>query len=169
MDGLLVKINFDFLKELESRKLITSGIRIKFLMRDSSRQGNLYKSYANFAAFQNDPDVKLILADSKYLCSAGFFPVVENIVLTNNNLTFSNRYAWYNITGSRYNVKTVTYDSARAAIYDAQLKNYVTLSNTLFDTYTKNVNSAIAIRLNSYMDPCYVDAGYVSPNHEPTP
>ena len=40
---------------------------------------------------------------------------------------------------------------------------------SLFDTYTKNVNVAIQTRLNSYMDPCYVDAGYVSPNSEPKP
>lgn len=138
-------------------------------MRDSSRTGAMYKTYSDFAAFQNDSEIKSILADNRYLCSAGYFPIVENIVLTNKNLTFANRYAWYNITGSRYNVKTVTYDRTRAAIFEAQIKTYVDLTNSLFDKYTKNVNSAIAIRLNSYVDPCYVDAGYLSPNHEPNP
>ena len=36
--------------------------------------------------------------------------------------------------------------------------------NDLFDQYVKNINTAIETRLNSYVDPCYVDSGYVSPN-----
>jgi hypothetical protein len=35
------------------------------------------------------------------------------------------------------------------------------------DEYTTNINNGIKVRLNSYVDPCYVDAGYVSPNSEP--
>ena len=37
----------------------------------------------------------------------------------------------------------------------------------LLSKYKKDVDNAIDIRLNSYVDPCYVDAGYVSPNSEP--
>ena len=44
---------------------------------------------------------------------------------------------------------------------------YIDLMYKLFDTYTKNVRAAIDVRLNSYVDPCYVDAGYVSPNNDP--
>ena len=41
---------------------------------------------------------------------------------------------------------------------------YKQLMNDIFDQYVKDVNSSIEIRLNSFVDPCYVDAGYVSPN-----
>lgn len=169
MDGLLVKINFEFLKELENRGLKVSSIRVKFRSRDTQGNGLLYKTYADYTAFINDSEIRSLLADRRYLCSAGAFPVVENITINNKNLTFSNRFAWYNITGSRTYTKTVTYDISKKTIYEAQLTNYITLMNTLMNTYTGNVNNAIRIRLDSYLDPCYVDAGYVSPNSEPNP
>ena len=169
MDGLLVKINYDFLKELENRGLKVSNIRVKFLSRDTKRSGILFKTYSNFTAYVNDNAVSSILNDRRYLCSSGSFPVVENITLDNKNLLFPNRFAWYNITDKRTYVKTITYDINKSNIYEIQVKKYVELMYSLFDTYTKNVNVAIQTRLNSYVDPCYVDAGYVSPNSEPKP
>ena len=169
MDGLLVKINYDFLKELENRGLKVSGIRVKFLSRDTNRSGVLYKTYSDFNSYVNDNSVNSILNDRRYLCSSGPFPVVENITIDNKNLGFSNRFAWYNITDKRTYVKTVSYDINKKTIYEALIQKYIDLMYSLFDTYTKNVNVAIQTRLNSYLDPCYVDAGYVSPNSEPKP
>ena len=169
MDGLLVKINYEFLKELENRKLVVSSIRVKFLSRDTQGKGVLYKTYKDFASYYNDSAVRSLLADKRYLCSAGPFPVVENLTIDNKNLTFANRFAWYNITDTRKYTKTVTYDMAKKTIYETQIQKYITLMYSLFDTYTINVNTAIRVRLDSYMDPCYVDAGYVSPNSEPKP
>lgn len=167
MDGLLVKINYDFLKELENRGLKISNIRVKFLSRDAKSRAILFKSYSDFNSYVNDPSIKSILNDRRYLCSAGPFPVVENLTVDNKNLSFTNRFAWYNITDKRTYVKTITYDINKSNIYEIQVKKYVELMYSLFDTYTKNVNVAIQTRLNSYVDPCYVDAGYVSPNSEP--
>lgn len=169
MDGLLVKINYEFLKELENRGLKTSSIRVKFLSRDTQGNGVLYKTYSDFVSFCNDNAIKSLLADRRYLCSSGPFPVVENITINNKNLTFDNRFAWYNITNSRKYTKTITYDMNKKAIYEAQIQKYIDLMYSLFDTYTINVNNAIKVRLDSYLDPCYVDAGYVSPNSEPKP
>ena len=169
MDGLLVKINFEFLKELENRGLKVSSIRVKFLSRDTQRNGILYKTYNDFASYCNDSQVKVLLADRRYLCSAGPFPVVENITIDNKNLGFTNKFSWYNITGSRSYTKTLSYDITKKTIYEALIQKYITLMYTLFDTYTININNAIRVRLDSYLDPCYVDAGYVSPNSEPKP
>lgn len=162
MDGLLVKINYDFLSELENRGLSTSGIRIKFLSRDTKGLGTVYKSYDSFSAFSNDYSINTLINDKRYLCSSGEFPVIENLTINNNNLDFLNRFAWYAITGNRYHVKTISYDSARSEFYEGEVVKYLDLMNSLFDTYTKNINNSISIRLSSYVDPCYVDAGYIS-------
>ncbi len=73
-------------------------------------------------------------------------------------------YYWRNITEKRLLTKGVLYDTARNNFYDKEVQRYVDLMNSKFDQYTTNIGNSISIRLNSYMDPCYVDAGYVSPN-----
>jgi hypothetical protein len=98
------------------------------------------------------------------LCSAGEFPVIENIEIRNENLYFKNEYRWYNITQSRTLVESIAYDSYRKEFQDNEVIRYKNLMNDIFDQYVKDINSAIETRLNSYVDPCYVDAGYVSPN-----
>lgn len=162
MDGLLVKINYDFLYELENRGFSTSKIRIKFLSRDTKGMGTVYKTYDSFYAYAEDYPIKTILNDRRYLCSAGEFPVVENLTINNTNMDFLNRFAWYAITGQRYYVKTISYDSNRSEFYEAEIVKYLDLMNSLFDTYTKNINTSVSVRLSSYVDPCYVDAGYIS-------
>jgi hypothetical protein len=165
VDGLLIKINDDFLKNLENRGLSIKSLKVRFLIRDLPRRGNRYrpfKTISDYRGFFNP-----ILSASNYLCSAGDFPVIENIEVINNNLGFSNAYNWYNITENRFFVKKIQYDSFRKDFYESEVLRYEFLMNSLIDRYIKDVNTAIDIRLNSYVDPCYVDAGYVAPNSEP--
>ncbi len=165
MDGLLLKITYDFLNDLEKRGLVVSSIRVKLLSRDANLNSLMFKSYADFNAFLAAN--KEIIFSKRFLCSAGTFLVVENITITNKNLNFNNSFGWYNITDKRFCTKRVEYDNQRKDIYEQQLKRYLDLMYKLFDRYTKNINTAIKVRLNSYVDPCYVDAGYISPNSEP--
>lgn len=165
MDGLLIKINDDFIKTLNSRGLDIGYIRVKFLIRDtvteSSRKGYRFKTFNDLSSFNSffGP----ILTVRNYLCSAGDFPIIENIELINRNLSFENSYKWYNISENRSFVKKIKYDSFRNDIYISESLKYESLMNSLLDQYLKNISNSIDIRLNSYMDPCYVDAGYVSP------
>jgi hypothetical protein len=53
---------------------------------------------------------------------------------------------------------------ARSTIYETTIQKYLDLMNEKIDAYVSNARNGIKVRLNSYMDPCYVDAGYVSPN-----
>ena len=39
--------------------------------------------------------------------------------------------------------------------------------NKLINWYILNTDKAIKARLDSYVDPCYIDSGYVSPNSDP--
>ena len=165
MDGLLIKINDDFLKNLESRGLSVKNLKIRFLIRDLARKGNRYRPFRNMSEYRNF--FAGILGAQNYLCSAGDFPVIENIQLDNTNFNFTNSYNWYNITENRYFVKSIQYDSFRKDFYEAEVLRYESLMNSLIDRYITNINRAIEVRLNSYVDPCYVDAGYVSPNSEP--
>ena len=164
MDGLLIKINDDFLKTLEKRGLHVKTLKIRFLIRDVGRKGNRYVPFKSLESYNTS--VSKILSSFNFLCSAGDFPVIENLELENKNLNFKNDYNWYNISGNRYMVKKLSYDSYRSDFYEKETVRYESLMNELIDEYVKNINNAIDVRLNSYVDPCYVDAGYVFPNSE---
>ncbi len=165
MDGLLIKINDDFLKNLENRGLSIKSLKIRFLIRDLPKKGNRYRPFKNISSYRDF--FSSILNASNYLCSAGDFPVIENLEIVNNNLGFTSAYNWYNITENRFFVKKIQYDSFRKDFYESEVLRYESLMNSLIDRYIKDINKAIDVRLNSYVDPCYVDAGYVAPNSEP--
>jgi len=77
---------------------------------------------------------------------------------------FENQFLWYNITDQRKLIRKIRYDEQRKDIYEREIQRYLDLMYKDFDTYTANVNAAIKERLNKYVDPCYVDAGYIAPN-----
>jgi hypothetical protein len=165
VDGLILRINYDFLINLKKLGLDVTYLKIKELSRNSSLSSRVFKAYPNSDKFVDEYREEIF--SRRFLCSAGNFPVIENIQLVNKNLKFDNTYYWYNITDSRFYVKKVSYDNQRKDIYEAQLARYMDLMYKLFDTYTKNIKTSIRVRLDAYVDPCYVDAGYVSPNSDP--
>ena len=61
-------------------------------------------------------------------------------------------------------IKKLSYDSYRKDFYETEIVRYENLIDDLINQYIININKAIETRLNSYVDPYYVDAGYVSPN-----
>lgn len=107
-----------------------------------------------------------ILNNNRYLCSAGEFPIIQNLVLDNLNLNFKNSYSWLDITDSQRLQKILPNDVNREAIYDTITQKYVDLMYVKINEYVSNAKNGIKIRLNSYTDPCYVDAGYISPNND---
>ena len=163
MDGLLTKINFDFLQNLKRQGLIPYNIRVKYVSRDSKQTTALSLTFATLE--NHDAYHSSVLKSPRYLCSAGEFPIIQNLEIRNTNLTFTNTYAWYDITASKRLVKTIQRDSTRQAIYESLSQKYVDLMSKSIDIYASNAKGGITVRLNSYVDPCYVDAGYVSPNH----
>lgn len=163
MDGLLLTINRDFLNKLEKRGLKVSKLRVRYLIRDAGYKGNRYKPFDSLAAYTNSHSS--ILNSPNPLCSAGEFPVIDNIEIKNENLYFKNEYRWFNITQTRTLVESIAYDSFRNDFQISEVARYKQLMNDIFDQYVKDVNAAIEVRLNSFVDPCYVDAGYVSPNN----
>lgn len=163
MDGLLIKINYDFLQNLKRQGLIPYNIRVKYVSRDSKQTTALSKTFATHEAF--DAFHAPVLNALRYLCSAGEFPIIQNLEIRNTNLNFINSYAWYDITTTKRLIKTIQRDPVRQSIYEALTQKYVDLQTKSINIYGANVKKGIADRLNSYVDPCYVDAGYVSPNH----
>ena len=162
MDGLLTKINYDFLLDLKNRGLSPSKIRVKYVSRDSKTNTVstiTFETLNQFISYHND-----ILNSNRYLCFAGEFPVIQNLVLDNLNLNFLNSYYWLDITDSKRLIKTLSNDPTRSTIFDVTIQKYIDLMNEKIDTYVSNARNGIKIRLDSYVDPCYVDAGYVSPN-----
>ena len=164
MDGLLTKINYDFLLNLKKLGLLPSNIRVKYVSRDSKiniGSSITFNTFEDFIAYHNS-----ILSNNRYLCSAGEFPIIQNLVLDNLNLNFKNSYSWSDITESQRLQKTLASDVSREAIYDATIQKYIDLMYQKINEYVSNARTGIKVRLNSYTDPCYVDAGYVSPNND---
>ena len=164
MDGLLAKINYDFLLNLKRLGLVPSSIRVKYVSRDSkvnTLSSTTFNTLDQFITAHSS-----ILDNRKYLCSAGEFPIIQNLILTNINLNFSNTYTWYDITGSKRLVRSLPNDPVRQTIYETQTAKYLDLMYKKIDEYINNARTGISVRLNSYVDPCYVDAGYVSPNYD---
>jgi hypothetical protein len=162
VDELILKISNDLIVLLERRGLTVKNIKVKYLSRDSRLSGGDFRVYTDSSSFYSM--VSPILNSDKYLCSAGPFPVIENLTVTNNNLPFKNDYIWSNITDSRILVKSVELNNELSALYNLDVERYAELMRSFFDEYTANINSGIRTRLNAYVDPCYVDDGYISPN-----
>ncbi len=160
LDGLILQITYDFLINLQKRGLMSSEIRMKLISRDSSISNASYITYKSITDFYEN--WSYIIEDRKFLCSVGNFPVVQNILITNKNLNFENTYHWYNVLGDRYLMKKIKFDSARSLIYEKEIQRYLDLMNQLIDQYIKDVSRAIKSRTDLYVDPCYVDAGYIS-------
>ena len=165
MDGLLLTINRDFLNNLERRGLRVVSLKIRYVVRDAGNKSHRFKPFNDLAAYNRAH--ASVLSSKNPLCSAGDFPVIENIEIINKNLNFLNGYKWFNITQKRTLVESIQYDSFRGKGYADSVVRYKSLMESLLDKYKKDIDNAINIRLNSYVDPCYVDAGYVSPNSEP--
>lgn len=142
-------------------------MRVKHVPRNRHTRSFVFKPYANgeeyLAAFRD------AMLHPRFLCSAGLFPVIENIELTNQNLTHYNSFRWYNLFGAPKLVTTLKQDEMRGAKYEADAVRYVAFQREKIEQYVANCNSAIEVRLGSYVDPCYVDAGYVSPNSDYVP
>ena len=162
VDVLLIKRNNDFITDLQKRGLKIKNIKVRFLIRDIGKKGHRYRNFYTIESFTSF--FSSILNSPKYLCSAGDFPIIENIELENQNIGFVNNYKFYNISEKRFFVKSIQYDSFRKEFYDSEIVRYEKLLETLFNNYSRNINSSITVRLNSYMDPCYVDEKYVDSN-----
>ena len=162
MDGLLIKRNNDFIVDLQKRGLKIKSIKVRFLIRDIGKKGHRYRNFNTLESFTTF--FASILNSPKYLCSAGDFPIIENIEVENQNIGFINNYKFYNISEKRYSVKSIQYDSFRKEFYDSEIVRYEKLLDALFNNYSANVNNSITVRLNTYMDPCYVDQDYVTAN-----
>lgn len=164
MDGLLSKISYDLLVLFERKGLIASDVRVKYLVRDFdvTISRSSFTTYNTLSAAK--AHFETVVNDNRYLCSAGPLPVIENITLTNKNLNFFSEFRVLNVREKRYMQKRLKYDTNRSAFYEAEVEKYIKLINELLDQYKKDTTNAIIARLESYVDPCYVDAGYVSPN-----
>lgn len=158
IDGLILRLTYDFLKKLESYGLESSNIRVKLLTRDSEISTTSFVSYENLNEFFDN--WKFILENKNFLCFVGKFPIVQNIQLKNKNLKFDNSFEWFNIIDDPYFTKTIDYDQKRNQIRLRNINRYISLVKSLINEYKENVESLMFIRMDSYADPCYVDGGY---------
>ena len=165
MDGLLLTINQDFLKYCESRGLKVLSLRVRYLVRNSTQKAHKFRSFNSLDSYTKFHSS--VLNSGKPLCSAGDFPIIENIEFGNENLNFVNKYKWYNISQQRKLIEQIRFDSFRNEKQIFEVERYKNLMNKLINWYISNTDKAIKARLNSYVDPCYVDSGYVSPNSDP--
>lgn len=164
MDGLLLRIARDLIVDFQKNGLAVGRVRIKIFPRDRSRPKFTFRGYASGDAFVSAFDS--ILLSPNYLCSAGSLPVIENIELDNGNLSFHNSYSWTNILDRKTLAEKLAADYNRDEARAKEAERYKAYMSKRIDQYVSDAKSAVDVRIESYVDPCYVDAGYVSPQSE---
>jgi len=163
VDGLVSKITYDFLQNLSNRGYDASFIRIGYRIKDSVRSNILSsKTHPTLSSTLNQ--FSFTQTDTKYLCYSGPFPVISNLKINVNYSKFSLSFSYFDILGSRMIKQTSKFDSLRNSAYSIESQKVENVINGLMDKYKKDIETAIKIRVESYLDPCYVDSGYVSPN-----
>lgn len=165
MDGLLLRINYDFLTFLGRNGLKVGPMRVKHVPRNRSTRSFVFKSYGSGAEYI--AMFSSAMLHPRFLCSAGEFPLIESIEVTNDNLTHHSSYRWYNLFGATKMVKTIQDDGKRNDRYELDSARYEDFQRQRIAQYVLDATSGVDVRLSSYVDPCYVDAGYISPNSDP--
>lgn len=164
MDGLLLRIARDLIVDFQRNGLDVGRVRIKIFPRDRANPKFIFRGYQTgeqfIAAFDS------VLTSPNYLCSAGSLPVIENIELNNTNLSFYNSYSWTNILDRKTLAEKLAADFIRDDARAKEVDRYKAYMSNRIDQYVSDANSAVNVRIESYVDPCYVDAGYVSPQSE---
>jgi hypothetical protein len=166
MDGLVLKINSEFLKFLMDNGLNIDYIKVNILSRDYTRSTRKYIAYSTIEEY--NIDYSSITSSFQCLNYAGNFAVIDTISLTNKNLPFYNEYRWSNIIDEpETKLETIfEFNSFRNSFYESEVERYRVFTKKCIDAYRRIIDQAIQIRLYSYVDPNYVDYGYVLPNSE---
>ena len=159
-DITLIENIYNFLTELEKTNFICKDIKLKVVTKDRSRvylvtYKTLNELYlANKTAIDNNKP-------NRY-CIVGDYPFIENITIINNVTNYVSEYYYYNVTSNNPFCRDKTnFDSKRNKFYDFDKSKYIEYIKTeLVEHNTRNIDLA-DIRLNSFVDVCYVDPGYV--------
>lgn len=162
MDGLILRINYDFLLSLQKYEIKVNWIRTKDIPKNPAETRSTHRTFDSGSSYVNH--IKGIALHREYLCYAGPFSVIQSLEMDNTNLRFENKYRWYDIFGEKRLVSLSDFDSYREQKHSEEIERYRSATSQLIDTYIATVNRAIAARLEAYVDPCYVDANYVSPH-----
>lgn len=160
MDGLLLRIAYDLLLDLGKNGMEVGRMRVKSTPRGHRGRRFRYSTYTGpeFLSYFEDA-----VNHPRYLCSAGDFPVIECIETHNEgNLKFHNSYRWYDLFGKVNVVQSSRYDGLRGEKYASDIARYLQWQRDRFAQYVTDCGVAIEARNSEYVDPCYVDAGYVA-------
>lgn len=147
---------------LKKYELGVNWVRVKNMAR--SKNQSAFRSFESGESYVNS--IKAIANSRDFLCYTGNFSIIQSIELENTILSFRNIYRWYDIFGERKMIEISDYHKILEERNNEKIEKYKTFTNKLLDDYVKSILHAIDARLESYVDPCYVDGGYVSPNSD---
>lgn len=167
MDGLLLRIAYDLVLDLGKNGMEVDRLRVKSVPRGTRGRRFKFESYtgSDFLSYFADA-----VSHPRYLCAAGDFPVIECIETHNeSNLGFYNSYRWYDLSGRMNVVQTRRYDGLRGSKYASDVDRYLQWQRDRFTRYVADCGASIEARNSEYVDPCYVDAGYVTRYGPATP
>ncbi len=166
MDGLLLRIAYDLVYDLHRNGLDVGRMRLQHVPKGSVGGRKFrYSTYASGNGFLSA--LSEAMSSPRYLCMSGDYPLVVNLDATNTNVSFHNSYKWVDLFGRFSMSSTVGLDVQRSARRDEVVDRYVGYQRERLLRYVSDSSAAMAVRSASYVDPCYVDAGYVSPNADP--
>lgn len=159
-DITLIENIYIFLTNLEKDNFICKDIKLKVVGKQ--RDKLYFITYNNLSElYQANKDILDYKKPNKY-CILGDFPFIENIKFTNNVTNYDSEYRYYNVTSNDPKCRDKTkFDSNRNTFYEFDKSKYIEyLKTNLVEHNIRNIELA-NLRLNVYVDACYVDPGYV--------
>ena len=155
MDGLLSRVLYDLLIDLGRNGLSVGRCRVKLMLRPGTNSTST--SYENGAALL---DAVRFVELPRYLCQVGGYPVISNIELKTVSPA-GYTVSVYDVIGSRRITSVSPMDRKRDASIASVEARYLQYVAQRMEQYAADVSKSMEARTSAYVDPCYVDAGYV--------
>lgn len=157
MDGLLSRVLYDLAIDLQRNGMVLGRSRVKLLPRSGTYSTST--SYQDGQALLTELD---FVTRVRYLCQVGGYPILSNIELRTSSPS-GYTISVYDATGSAKVTTVSPLDNARSTNIDAVVEKYAEYVRGRVAQYANDCQISLAARTSLYVDPCYVDAGYVSP------
>ena len=160
LDITTLENTYLLLQELETQGFVSYKLVFKVVSKSTGKI-----TYANFTDLQdffNRYSSLLTYAGPNKYCIVGDFVYLENIKFINTAVPYKNNILYYNITSGNPQVKKeLDYNTNKNAFFEQDVKKFVAYLKEMLVSYINRNNQLVEIRESAYVDPCYVDPGYV--------
>ena len=161
LDITTLENTYLFLQELETQGFVSYKLVFKVVSRINRKI--TFFNFENLQDFYNRYSILLTNTSPNRYCIVGDFVYLENIKFINNAVPYENNIFYYNITSGNPQIKKdLRYNNNKNAFFEQDVKKFVAYLKESLIAYINRNDMLMETRQSAYVDPCYVDPGYVS-------